>query len=130
MLVVQWSQMGTSEEITGRLIRDLGLWDHKDKVPNQLSGGQQQRTSIGRAIVKRPDVLLCDEPTGALDYQTGKSILRLLAQMCIERHMTVVIITHNSTLAAMANRVIRIKNGRIVSNEVNADPKSIEDIEW
>ncbi|MBR5426157.1 MAG: ABC transporter ATP-binding protein [Clostridiales bacterium] len=112
------------------ILEDVGLADRKKNFPAQLSGGEQQRVAIARAVAKNPKLLLCDEPTGALDYQTGKSILRLLAQMSTEKHMTVVIITHNSTLAAMANRVIRIKNGRIVSNEVNADPKSIEDIEW
>ena len=112
------------------ILEDVGLADRKKNFPAQLSGGEQQRVAIARAVAKNPKLLLCDEPTGALDYQTGKSILRLLAQMSTEKHMTVVIITHNSTLAAMANRVIRIKNGRIVSNEVNGDPKSIEDIEW
>ena len=112
------------------ILEDVGLADRKKNFPAQLSGGEQQRVAIARAVAKNPKLLLCDEPTGALDYQTGKSILRLLAQMSTEKHMTVVIITHNSTLAAMANRVIRIKNGRIVSNEVNTDPKSIEDIEW
>ncbi|MCR5274361.1 MAG: ABC transporter ATP-binding protein [Clostridiales bacterium] len=112
------------------ILEDVGLADRKKNFPAQLSGGEQQRVAIARAVAKNPKLLLCDEPTGALDYQTGKSILRLLAQMSTEKHMTVVIITHNSTLAAMANRVIRIKNGRIVRNEVNTDPKSIEDIEW
>ena len=112
------------------ILEDVGLADRKKNFPAQLSGGEQQRVAIARAVAKNLKLLLCDEPTGALDYQTGKSILRLLAQMSTEKHMTVVIITHNSTLAAMANRVIRIKNGRIVSNEVNTDPKSIEDIEW
>lgn len=112
------------------VLSDVGLSDRKKNFPAQLSGGEQQRVAIARAVAKNPKLLLCDEPTGALDYQTGKSILRLLAQMCIERHMTVVIITHNSTLAAMANRVIRIKNGRIVSCDVNPDPVSIEDLEW
>ncbi|MBO4746606.1 MAG: ABC transporter ATP-binding protein [Clostridiales bacterium] len=112
------------------ILEDVGLADRKKNFPAQLSGGEQQRVAIARAVAKNPKLLLCDEPTGALDYQTGKSILRLLAQLCTEKHMTVVIITHNSTLAAMANRVIRIKNGRIVSNEVNTDPKSVEDIEW
>ena len=112
------------------ILEDVGLADRKKNFPAQLSGGEQQRVAIARAVAKNPKLLLCDEPTGALDYQTGKSILRLLAQLCNEKHMTVVIITHNSTLAAMANRVIRIKNGRIVSNEVNTDPKSVEDIEW
>ena len=112
------------------VLNDVGLSDRKKNFPAQLSGGEQQRVAIARAVAKNPKLLLCDEPTGALDYQTGKSILRLLTQMCIERHMTVVIITHNSTLAAMANRVIRIKNGRIVSCDVNPDPISIEDLEW
>ena len=112
------------------VLSDVGLSDRKKNFPAQLSGGEQQRVAIARAVAKNPKLLLCDEPTGALDYQTGKSILRLLAQMCIERHMTVVIITHNSTLAAMANRVIRIKNGRIASCDVNPDPISIEDLEW
>ena len=102
----------------------------ENHMPAEMSGGEQQRVAIARALAKNPKLLLCDEPTGALDYQTGKSILRLLARQCTERHMTVVIITHNSTLAAMANRVIRIKNGRIESCEVNSDPKSVEEIEW
>ena len=112
------------------ILETVGLSDRKKNFPAQLSGGEQQRVAIARAVAKNPKLLLCDEPTGALDYQTGKSILRLLAQLCTEKHMTVVIITHNSTLAAMADRVIRIKNGRVVSNEVNPDPKSIEEIEW
>ena len=91
---------------------------------------RESRSPGRRAVAKNPKLLLCDEPTGALDYQTGKSILRLLARLCTERNMTVVIITHNSTLAAMANRVIRIKNGKIISNEVNEDPRSIEELEW
>ena len=112
------------------ILEDVGLSDRTKNFPAQLSGGEQQRVAIARAVAKNPKLLLCDEPTGALDYQTGKSILRLLARLCTERHMTVVIITHNSTLAAMANRVIRIKNGRVMSNEVNPEPKSIEEIEW
>lgn len=112
------------------VLKDVGLSDRSKNFPAQLSGGEQQRVAIARAVAKNPKLLLCDEPTGALDYQTGKSILRLLAQMCIEKHMTVVIITHNSTLAAMANRVIRIKNGRVLSCEVNPEPISVEDIEW
>ncbi len=112
------------------VLEDVGLSDRKKNFPAQLSGGEQQRVAIARAVAKNPKLLLCDEPTGALDYQTGKSILRLLSQLCNEKKMTVIIITHNSTLAAMADRVIRIKNGRIESNEVNPSPKSIEDIEW
>ena len=112
------------------ILEDVGLSNRKKNFPAQLSGGEQQRVAIARAVAKNPKLLLCDEPTGALDYQTGKSILRLLARLCTERNMTVVIITHNSTLAAMANRVIRIKNGKIVSNEVNENPMSVEEIEW
>ena len=112
------------------ILEDVGLSDRKKNFRAQLSGGEQQRVAIARAVAKNPKLLLCDEPTGALDYQTGKSILRLLARLCTERNMTVVIITHNSTLAAMANRVIRIKNGKIISNEVNEDPRSIEELEW
>ena len=112
------------------ILEDVGLTDRKKNFPAQLSGGEQQRVAIARAVAKNPKLLLCDEPTGALDYQTGKSILRLLARLCTEKHMTVVIITHNSTLAAMADRVIRIKNGRVISNEVNPEPKSVEEIEW
>ena len=112
------------------VLSEVGLSERKKNFPAQLSGGEQQRVAIARAVAKNPKLLLCDEPTGALDYQTGKSILRLLAQMCIERHMTVVIITHNSTLAAMADRVIRIKNGRVMSCDINPDPVSIEDLEW
>ena len=112
------------------ILEDVGLADRKKNFPAQLSGGEQQRVAIARAVAKNPKLLLCDEPTGALDYQTGKSILRLLAQMCNERHMTVVIITHNSTLAAMADRVIRIKNGRVERIDTNPHPTSIEEIEW
>ena len=124
------SQLVKEPMDTEAVLNDVGLSDRKKNFPAQLSGGEQQRVAIARAVAKNPKLLLCDEPTGALDYQTGKSILRLLTQMCIERHMTVVIITHNSTLAAMANRVIRIKNGRVVSCDVNPDPISIEDLEW
>ena len=124
------SQLVTEPMDPDEVLEDVGLSDRKKNFPAQLSGGEQQRVAIARAVAKNPKLLLCDEPTGALDYQTGKSILRLLARQCTERHMTVVIITHNSTLAAMANRVIRIKNGRIESCEVNPDPKSVEEIEW
>ena len=112
------------------LLNTLGLSEHKYKLPNQLSGGQQQRTAIGRAIVKNPDILLCDEPTGALDYETGKAILKLLQDTCRKSGMTIVIITHNSALTAMADRVVKIKNGTIDSVTVNESPVSIEDIEW
>ena len=112
------------------LLHLLGLWDHRGKLPNQLSGGQQQRTSIGRAIVKNPDILLCDEPTGALDYKTGKQVLALLQATCRKQGRTVIVITHNSALAAMADRVIRINSGRVVDQTVNPNPTPVERIEW
>lgn len=112
------------------LLHTLGLYEHRYKLPNQLSGGQQQRVSIGRAIVKNPDILLCDEPTGALDYNTGKAILKLLQNMCRERGMTVIVITHNQALAPMADRLIHIKNGQVSHMETNENPMSIDEIEW
>lgn len=113
-----------------KILADVGLTDRKDNFPAQLSGGEQQRIAIARAIAKNPKLLLCDEPTGALDYQTGKAILKLLQSLSIERGMTVVIITHNSALTAMADRVIKVKNGRITSNDINSDPVAVDDIEW
>lgn len=112
------------------LLRTLGLYEHRHKLPNQLSGGQQQRVSIGRAIVKNPDILLCDEPTGALDYNTGKAILKLLQDMCRERGMTVILITHNSAITPMADRVIKMKNGKVGSMKLNERPVPVETIEW
>lgn len=112
------------------LMKTLELYEHRNKLPNQLSGGQQQRTAIGRAIVKNPDILLCDEPTGALDYQTGKAILKLLQDMCRQKGMTVVVITHNSALTPMADRVIKIKNGKVAQMTLNAHPTPVEEIEW
>ena len=112
------------------LLHTLGLYEHQKKLPNQLSGGQQQRTAIGRAIVKNPDILLCDEPTGALDYETGKEVLQLLQDICQTQGMTVMIITHNSALAPMAHKVIRFRSGKVASEEVNATPQPIADIEW
>ncbi len=112
------------------LMEEVGLADRKNNFPAQLSGGEQQRVSIARAIAKNPKLLLCDEPTGALDYQTGKSILKLLQSLSTEKGMTVVIITHNSALTAMADRVIRVKNGKITSNIVNKDPVDVETLEW
>ena len=112
------------------LLHTLGIYEHQRKLPNQLSGGQQQRTAIGRAIVKNPDILLCDEPTGALDYNTGKAILKLLQNMCREKGMTVIVITHNQALAPMADRLIHIKNGQVSKMQVNDNPVSIDEIEW
>ena len=112
------------------LMNEVGLSERKNNFPAQLSGGEQQRVAIARAIAKNPKLLLCDEPTGALDYQTGKSILKLLQSLSTEKGMTVVIITHNSALTAMADRVIKVKNGRITSNVVNENPVNVDTIEW
>ena len=108
----------------------VGLGDRKDNFPAQLSGGDQQRVAIARAIAKNPKLLLCDEPTGALDYQTGKSILGLLRSMCDNYGMTVIVITHNSALAPMADQVIHLKNGKVERQEYNEHPESIDNIEW
>ena len=112
------------------LMHTLGIYEHQNKLPNQLSGGQQQRTAIGRAIVKNPDILLCDEPTGALDYETGKAILKLLQDCSRKRGMTVVIITHNQALTAMADRIIKVKSGKIASVKMNEQIVPVEEIEW
>ena len=112
------------------LMEDVGLAGRKSNFPAQLSGGEQQRVAIARAIAKNPKLLLCDEPTGALDYQTGKQILKLLQTLSNVKGMTVVIITHNSALTAMADRVIKVKNGKITSNVVNENPVNVETIEW
>ena len=112
------------------LLHTLGLYDHRNKLPNQLSGGQQQRTAIGRAIVKNPDILLCDEPTGALDYNTGKAILKLLQDTCREQGMTVVIMTHNTAITPMADRVIHMRNGEVTGVVRNPRPLPVEEIEW
>ena len=112
------------------VLRHVGLGDRLDNFPAQLSGGEQQRVAIARALAKNPKLLLCDEPTGALDYTTGKAILKLLQDMSRQRGVTVIIITHNSALTAMADRVIRVKNGTVVSEEINAAPVPVEEIEW
>ncbi|MCU6746231.1 MULTISPECIES: ABC transporter ATP-binding protein [Lachnospiraceae] len=112
------------------VLREVGLADRMDNFPAQLSGGEQQRVSIARALAKNPKLLLCDEPTGALDYNTGKAILKLLQDMCRERGMTVIVITHNSALAPMADRLIKIKNGKVSKMEINKNPVSIDEIEW
>ena len=111
-------------------MEEVGLGDRLDNFPAQLSGGEQQRVSIARALAKNPKLLLCDEPTGALDYNTGKSILKLLQNMCRERGMTVIVITHNQALAPMADRLIHIKNGQVSKMEMNENPMSIDEIEW
>ena len=111
-------------------LRKVGLGDRLSNFPAQLSGGEQQRVSIARAIAKKPKLLLCDEPTGALDYETGKEVLQLLQDFCRDEGMTVMIITHNSALAPMAHKVIRFRSGKVTSEERNASPQPIADIEW
>ena len=113
-----------------KVLEDVGLGDRLDNFPAQLSGGEQQRVSIARALAKNPKLLLCDEPTGALDYNTGKAILKLLQNMCRERGMTVIVITHNQALAPIADRLIHIKNGQVSHMETNENPMSIDEIEW
>ena len=113
-----------------QVLKDVGLEPRMKNFPSQLSGGEQQRVAIARALAKNPKLLLCDEPTGALDYQTGKAILKLLQDTGRRTGMTVVIITHNSALTAMADRVIRVKNGTISSMEQNPNPMDISEIEW
>ena len=112
------------------ILEKVGLSDRKDNFPAQLSGGEQQRVAIARAIAKNPKLLLCDEPTGALDYKTGKSILKLLQEMARKEKMTVAIITHNGAIAPMADKVIHFKNGTAEKIEINDKPISIDEIEW
>ena len=112
------------------VMEEVGLGDRLNNFPAQLSGGEQQRVSIARAPAKNPKLRLCDEPTGALDYNTGKAILKLLQNMCRERGMTVIVITHNQAIAPMADRLIHIKNGQVSQMELNEHPMSIDDIEW
>lgn len=112
------------------VLEEVGLGDRLGNFPAQLSGGEQQRVSIARALAKNPKLLLCDEPTGALDYNTGKAILKLLQDMCRQKGMTVLVITHNSALAPMADRVIKIKNGRVSKMTLNDSPVAVEQIEW
>lgn len=112
------------------VLKDVGLGHRLNNFPAQLSGGEQQRVSIARALAKNPKILLCDEPTGALDYQTGKSILKLLQDTCHKKGKTVVVITHNLAIAPMADRVIEMKNGKISNITINEHPQPVETIEW
>ena len=112
------------------LLDVLGLTEHQNKIPSQLSGGQQQRTAIGRAIVKNPDILLCDEPTGALDSETGVLILKLLLSMARNYGKTIVIVTHNQNIAKMADVVVKVKNGRIKACEAQEHPLSADEVDW
>lgn len=113
-----------------KVLKQVGLQKRMDNFPAQLSGGEQQRVAIARAIAKNPKLLLCDEPTGALDYKTGKQILKLLEDTCRKEHMTVIIITHNSAIAPMADKIIKFKNGQVEDNIINEKPTPIEEIEW
>ena len=112
------------------VLTDVGLQDRMLNFPAQLSGGEQQRVAIARALAKNPKLLLCDEPTGALDYQTGKAILKLLQDTCRQKGMTVVVITHNMAIAPMADQVIRFKNGQVRNITRNSEPTPVEQIEW
>jgi len=127
-------------ELAGEICRDplpaaetlakVGLSERLNNFPSQLSGGEQQRVSIARALAKNPKILLCDEPTGALDYVTGKQVLQLLQDTCRNSGRTVIVITHNTAITTMADRVIHVKNGRVTHVEVNSEPVSVERIEW
>ncbi len=112
------------------ILKTLGLYEHRHKLPNQLSGGQQQRTAIGRAIVKNPDILLCDEPTGALDYSTSKEILKLIEDVNKKYGNTIVMVTHNDSIKNMADRVIKLRDGMIRENYVNKTKTAAEKLEW
>ena len=112
------------------LLRSLGLWEHRDKFPRQVSGGQQQRCAIGRALVKSPGLILCDEPTGALDYKTSKEVLELMERVNHEYGCTVVMVTHNAAIAGMADRVLRLRDGRLVEDQVNEAPLCAAELDW
>lgn len=112
------------------LLHSLGLWEHRNKFPRQVSGGQQQRCAIGRALVKNPGLILCDEPTGALDYKTSKEVLELMERVNRKYGCTIVIVTHNAAIARMANRVLRLRDGRLAEDEVNESPVSASELNW
>ena len=112
------------------LLRSLGLYEHRNKFPRQVSGGQQQRCAIGRALVKNPGLLLCDEPTGALDYKTSKEILQLMEEVNREYGCTIIIVTHNAEIAKMANRVLRLRDGKLVEDVVNESSLAAAELEW
>lgn len=112
------------------LLRSLGLWEHRNKFPRQVSGGQQQRCAIGRALVKNPGLILCDEPTGALDYKTSKEVLELMERVNQKYDCTLVIVTHNAAIARMADRVLRLRDGHLVEDEVNESPVPASELDW
>ena len=130
LVTVKKFKKSDAEAMSREILKKVGLEERCDFYPAQLSGGEQQRVSIARALAKNPKLLLCDEPTGALDYNTGKAILKLLQNMCREKGMTVIVITHNQALAPMADRLIHIKNGQVSKMQVNDNPVSIDEIEW
>ncbi|MBQ6586558.1 MAG: ABC transporter ATP-binding protein [Coriobacteriales bacterium] len=112
------------------LLQSLGLWEHRNKFPNQVSGGQQQRCAIGRALVKNPSLLLCDEPTGALDYNTSKEILQLMEDINRRYGCTIIIVTHNDAIKHMANRILRLRDGQLVEDSINPDVRPASTLEW
>lgn len=122
--------LGKNNLDINKLLSDLGLKEHQNKFPRQLSGGQQQRTSIGRALIKAPTLLLCDEPTGALDYETSKEILELLERVNHEYNTTILIVTHNEAISHMSDRIIHLKDGRITNNLVNPRKTAARDLTW
>ena len=124
------AQIIRDSQPAAEILEQVGLGHRLNNFPAQLSGGEQQRVAIARALAKNPKILLCDEPTGALDYNTGKAVLQLLQDTCRKTGRTVIVITHNSALTAMADRVIRIKSGKAISNDVNKHPTPVEEIEW
>ena len=123
------NEMKSTSDID-ELLNTLGLWEHRYKLPNQLSGGQQQRTSIGRAIVKNPDILLCDEPTGALDYNTSKEILKLIEDVNQKYGNTVIMVTHNNAISDMADHTIKLRDGKVRKNIINENKISAVDLDW
>ena len=124
------SWLGNDPLDADEIIETLGLTAHQDKLPSQLSGGQQQRTSIGRALIKRPDILLCDEPTGALDYNTSRDILRLIGRVSEQYRTTILMVTHNEAISAMADQIVKLKDGRVRRSWMNENKVSADEIEW
>ena len=128
---MRWAHISAIRHwILTSMLHTLGLYEHRHKLPNQLSGGQQQRTAIGRAIVKNPDILLCDEPTGALDYNTSKEILRLIEQVNQKYGNTIIMVTHNDAIKNMADRIVKLRDGQIRKNYLNESKVAADDLDW